>query len=197
MPIKYTGDGLALVISCDYVPQHEWMAFICWYSIYKNLPDAKVYVGCNRRSMGCEILRWVKRCGLPFFIHRDMSTAEERAVIRSKGGPDCPLISVSPRFVCVRDFDEAGFDAVAHFTGDEELEKIAGVHSPSRGDNPTVFVDCSDGWGKFVPASWINRNGIPLITGMDFSEPGMGVNEARLAKLWGPASELYQNISRG
>lgn len=197
MAIKYTGDGLGLIISCDYVPEHDWMAFLCWYSISKNLPDAKVHVGCNRKVMQCDILRWVRRCGLPFYLHRDMPAGEERAAVKGKEALNGHLLTVHPRYVCLRDFDEAQVDADEVVVGDGCLEDIPCLHSPSRDQNPTVFVDCSDGWGKFVPSAWINKSGIPLITGVDFSAPGMGVNEARLAKLWGPASELYQNISRG
>lgn len=61
--ISETGENLGIVINTK--TGEDWKAFSTWYSINKNLPDAKVYIVCNR-TMDVEIrnFQWVKRLNI-------------------------------------------------------------------------------------------------------------------------------------
>jgi hypothetical protein len=48
MGISATGEGLDIVISTACSIHHDWQAFAAWYSIYTNLPDARVSILCAR-----------------------------------------------------------------------------------------------------------------------------------------------------
>jgi hypothetical protein len=198
MGITYTGEGLNILISCDFVPSHDWMCFVCWYSISKNLPDSRVVVGCNRKIMNYPIMNWVKRCGLDFLLHKDMTSSEEQDYAVSKLSLVGPLLTVYPANVCVRHFDESPFDRSALANSKKGfLSDFDGLCSDCKSQNPTVFVNYDQGWGKFVPSAWINTLNIPLITGTTFTSFEMTANEMRLARLWESSARLYQSIPRG
>lgn len=55
-----TGDGLSIIIDCKNTFQHNWMAFASCYSIYKNLPDAKICIQCERGTDG-EFFKWADK----------------------------------------------------------------------------------------------------------------------------------------
>ena len=47
----FTGVNLNILISCDNSWHHCWMSYATWYSIYKNLPDAKVALSVPRGTV--------------------------------------------------------------------------------------------------------------------------------------------------
>ena len=55
------GKGLTVVISAKNIPEHDWMSFASWYSINRNLPDARVILICERGDI---VFRWPYKCGL-------------------------------------------------------------------------------------------------------------------------------------
>ena len=62
------GGGLNLLIKCHYLPHHNWMAFSSWYSVTKNLPDAKMLIYCDKSqtAVGCALFDWVRKVGASF-----------------------------------------------------------------------------------------------------------------------------------
>jgi hypothetical protein len=71
MEISSTGDNLNILIACDYLRHHNWMSFLCWYSLKKNLPDAKVYVASQRRIMEYNLFQWTRSCNVPLVLHKE------------------------------------------------------------------------------------------------------------------------------
>jgi hypothetical protein len=59
------GDGLEITIKCKYTSQQDWMSFASWYSINKNLPDAKVFLFCEKEGVPKrQYFFWPKKCGI-------------------------------------------------------------------------------------------------------------------------------------
>lgn len=193
------GDNLAILIKCDHYPHHDWMSFLCWYSISKNLPEAKVVVACSRGGgMNFDIFNWPRRCGVHFAYHNPNLDTVKFALENEKFEIDTPLLALEPPTVCLRDFEEAQFDSSVLVQNEVfQAKDVSGLVSETKAENPSVFTDYSDGWGKFVTSSWINKASTPLVTGLSFVKAPMSVNESRLGKLWDRASLMYQGVSRG
>ena len=200
MSISTVGNGLSIIISCDYTPHHDWMAFLCWYSMKKNLPDANIMVSCRRNISGCDILSWTRRCNLPLLFHKCQNAQDEteHILLNKKSKIALPVLHVPADFICLRDFDEGNFDRSSF----DALKIIFANDTPElvsdcKQENHTVFVDYKNGWGKFVTSSWINKFSTPLDTVSSYVKHGMTVNETRLGHLWESAARIYQSVSRG
>ena len=190
--ISPTGEGLNILIACDYISHHNWMAFLCWYSLSKNLPDAKITVAAHRRLMKYDYFNWTRKCGVPFVLHK--ATDEEGQIDAAECGR--PLLVVAPEAVCVRDFDEAGFSPDT--LSEEKVHRLdASLCCDCKEDKPSVFVTYPNGWGKFVTATWIHRMSCPFIFGVKFAQGEMTANEVRIGRLWSAATPLFQTVSRG
>lgn len=62
-----TGNGLQIFINCNYLPHHDWMTFISWYSIKKNLPDADITIVCDKSKFATTpIFGWVNKANVNF-----------------------------------------------------------------------------------------------------------------------------------
>jgi len=73
MKVTATGDRLNILITCAYLPHHDWMAFASWYSIYRNLPDAEVAILCARGMQSDRIpFNWPYRCDIRYFQHENI-----------------------------------------------------------------------------------------------------------------------------
>lgn len=191
MTISSTGDGLNILISCDYLLHHNWMSFLAWYSISKNLPDAKVYVATPRKIMNSDLFSWTYRCKIPLIFHRE-ATQEEQVQIILNHGIQKPLLIVPPDCMCIRDFKEADFDPES--IDIMQFNEI--INCDCKEDKICVFATYSKGWGNFVTSSWINKATNPFIYSK-YNQCNLTVNEARLGRLWESAVPLFKAISRG
>ncbi len=73
MNITSNGDRLNILITCDYSIHDDWMSFASWYSVYKNLPDAKSALLCARDLKdGYASYNWPYRCDISFFQHENV-----------------------------------------------------------------------------------------------------------------------------
>lgn len=62
--ISNTGENLDVVILTR--TAEDWRSFACWYSVMKNLPDAKVFLLCNRTTkVEFQFYQWAKRLRIP------------------------------------------------------------------------------------------------------------------------------------
>lgn len=193
MNISPTGDGLNILIACDYVSHHNWMSFLCWYSISKNLPEASVFVASPRRLMQRNLFNWTRKCKVPLFLHKDADLeGQVNFVLDSEVKK--PLLVVPPESVCVRDFDESGFSP-------ESLKEVCYIDSElscdCKKDLFKTFVTYNDGWGTFVTSSWINKMRSPFDLGTKYNQGELTVNEARIGRLWYAAIPLFQTVSGG
>lgn len=195
MQILSLGKNLNIVILCDYGFSHEWMSFVCWYSISKNLPDASVTILCNRKQMTHNLFSWTKRCRVRLVLHKDLDL-EPRIALMHQLDLKKPILIVDPDTVCVRDFDETKIDL-------NLLQEIilANAHSDIQCDckdsEISLFASYQKGWGTFVCSNWIDNSSCPLISSLDFGSSNMTINESRTRNLWNSAVYLFNNVSRG
>lgn len=68
--ISKNGKGLTIGIDCEYRRHHHWMAFASWYSISKNLPDAKVSIFCERGIDKYHLFNWTHKISVPFSFNK-------------------------------------------------------------------------------------------------------------------------------
>jgi hypothetical protein len=189
--ISYLGEGLNITISCDYLPGHNWMSYLCWYSINQNLPDAKVNIVCKRNNVSGTMFLWTKKIGIPFKMYNG-SSCEETIELR-------PTVIVPPYCMCVRDFEESGFDASTIKEGDLLYLNDTDLVSKASSDDPSSFCSYKRGWGHFITADWIHKEECPLyfLFVKKFSKQGMSLNERKIESLWNASLKLFQTISGG
>jgi hypothetical protein len=66
--ITETGNNLSVLITTE--TGQDWQVFGTWYSIYKNLPDAKVAITCARNNeTPFQYFQWTKRLKIPVIHH--------------------------------------------------------------------------------------------------------------------------------
>ncbi|MEI8270966.1 MAG: hypothetical protein WCG45_06400 [bacterium] len=192
--ISSTGENLSILISCDYSINQNWMTFLSWYSLYKNLPDAKVYVICDRNSMNSLIFEWTKKCGIYFEIVKPMSLEEKVNHLIKKGFGES-LVVINSSTLAIRDFEEADFDP------NELYQKVSYMSESlccdAKDNKYCVFADYSKGWGKFVPELWINKINSPFSNENKYALGDLTINEIRIGKLWNSVAHLFRTLSKG
>ena len=83
---------LAIIIECEVLECHHWMAFASWYSIQKNLSDALVFLSLDKTNHK-SLFGWASRCGVRFFRNQFKI---ERPEIKK----------ISPSVMAIRSFSE-------------------------------------------------------------------------------------------
>lgn len=191
--ISYLGKGLNITISCDHVPGHNWMSYICYYSIKQNLPDANVNILCKRDNVTGNLFLWTKKLGVPFRM------CNEESFANNISRQNKPSLIIPPYCVAVRDFEESGFkfDEVPedYFKFLEETDLVC----DARADGFCSFCNYKNGWGHFITEDWINKVECPLSTSIlkRFSKKIMSLNERRVESLWNASLKLFQAVSGG
>jgi len=166
--ITPTGNGLNILIECEYKPIENWMSFISWYSIIKNLPDAEVFVVCKRGIGSNQFYMWPRRAKVKFFMYNEIHPFQN-------------VFTIKPNIAALRTYDE-------------QLIGPADV----RSDVLATFVDYSKGCGKFVVAEWINRAVGPFQEAVKkFSTNEMSANEIKLLNLWQQSYGIYSVLEGG
>lgn len=78
MTITEYGGNLSVLITTE--TGQDWQAFATWYSIYKNLPNAKIAITCARNSeTPFHYFQWAKRINLPVLRHDPIDPKDEIA----------------------------------------------------------------------------------------------------------------------
>jgi hypothetical protein len=195
--ISSLGNGLTVVIECDYTTHHDWMSFLTYWSLLKKLPEARVIVTCVRKHMNMDIFIWPRRCHIPCLFHKPMKKDELHNFVinHSQSNATKNILVVDPSVVFIRDFEEASFDPII-LSNNTDATKIEGFIDDVKNDNSVVCCHYSNGWGKFVTSQWINKSSVPL-SSVNFASTDMSINERRLSEIWKSATKIYQNISRG
>ena len=74
--ITETGKNLSVLITTE--TGQDWQTFATWYSIYKNLPDAKVAITSARNSeTPFQYFQWTKKVNIPVIRHELFDTENE------------------------------------------------------------------------------------------------------------------------
>lgn len=198
--ITTTGKGLNILISCDYMPCHSWMSFLAWYSFYRNIPEAKVVVACNRLPMKHQLFDWTKRCDVPFSLFKPDSSFNHLRYFIDKKIISFPVLILSPDVVVVRElndvsaFDNSFSEKKATFL--TEMTETVLSYDKSlvfdvKGQDFATFVTYENGWGKFVTSSWINKDMHPFTPLWKYDDVEMSTNERRLSGLWRDCIPLF------
>lgn len=166
--ITKTGEGLAIVVDSSYSQHHDWMSLASWYSIRKNLPDAKVAVAVTRGLHGSELFQWPWRFGVDFFQHSNKLNPMEVAKKRGLFEDTVMQMQFEPDVMAVRAFDP----------------EWIGPYSVKE-DCFATFVTYREGCGAFVPSKWINRKEHPFVGATQaFAKGDLTVNEKRVFEIW-------------
>ncbi len=173
-----TGKDLNILICCDYVRHHNWMTFSSWYSIFKNLPDAKVKIICKRTDIKETLFNWTRKCNVPFMQY----SADDRLfteVARDLGifEPNEEFMEILPNVMAVSHYNEFSLGPV-----------------DCQSDNNSTFVrylKC----GKFVDYEWINTNKNPFGNTKKLFSDDLMLNEYRILKMWDKCHNTYTAIA--
>ena len=198
--ITNTGKNLSILIACDYTPCHHWMSFLAWYSFYRNIPEAKVAVVCNRFLMKYQLFDWTKRCDVPFALRKTDTILSHAKYFIEKNIISFPILILSPDVVAVRELSDASvFNksfSVSKATFLTEMTEPVDRHDNSlvfdvKGKDFETFMTYENGWGKFVTNSWINKEIHPIASLWEYEGVNMSPNERRLAELWKDFTPLF------
>ena len=155
--------------------QHEWMAFACWYSIHRNLPENKVAVVFPRSSKHHQYT-WLNKCHVPYLTYPTDATPEqavntliENKVISSS------VIVIQDHHMIIRDIE----DNVDSIVTCETLPFYANCDS----ENGCIvdYTKC----GKFILDEWLEKEQKhPFYNTSQFMARNRTVNEQRVFQLW-------------
>lgn len=71
--ITETGKNLSVLIVTE--PEKDWQTFATWYSVFKNLPEARTAIFCQRNKQTPFVLyQWAKRLKIPTMIKNPFTT---------------------------------------------------------------------------------------------------------------------------
>lgn len=161
-----TGKGITFVIRCEATTNHNWMAFASWYSINKNLPDAKVVVAVKRSNASPELFRWVQKCGGTLYRYKN-------SLPKIEGDK---IIEIEPTIMALRTFQD-------------------GEIVPAKSSEQATLVDYSEGVGRFVATEWIDKVLLPFPRATRrWATDMMSVNEVAILELWQKCGPLYEAL---
>ncbi len=167
--ININGDGLSVIIRCEYVKHHDWLSFASWYSISKCLPDAEVAIYCKMTDAKNDIFAWPKK----FKILFNLSENYKKLVSNSN------TLIIDPWVIAVREYSD---------------QLLGPVDVKSK--EAATFVDYKDGCGNFVIEEWIHNIETPFRRTYELYADDMSVNEWKVLKMWEQVSGIYDEITR-
>lgn len=159
-----TGNGLRIFITCNYLPHHDWMTFISWYSIKKNLPDANITIVCDKSKFTrTPVFGWVKKVNVNFtYEDWELPTKNEGINIL------CDVM------------------AIREWINEEIID--------AKSSNIATFCTYRNGCGNFVMSDWINSIVPPFEKSEIFKKDGMTVNEIKILEIWKKGLPIYAAI---
>ena len=160
------GDGLTVIIHGKPTHQHNWMAFASWYSCYVNLPDANVIVGIRRPLPGESFREYP-------WLHRTRTLSFQYTSFEKFPKSDLVI--------------PAGTMVVAPPEPNLEIRQ-------AKDEEPGWLVSFSEGCGRFVSSSWIDREGHPFGHVAAYERGDLTVNERRVLSLWKRISPIFDSI---
>ncbi len=182
--INCLGDNLNVIINGNYNISHEWMAFACWYSINKNLPDAKVeLVISSAGAVSRQLFDWTGRVGVRLHLNKHVELKPNSLAV-----PACSM--------AVRDLPQGAVDLL----NDKSItimNEEKGLCCEAKEDCFVPFVTYLEGVGNFVTGDWINKDECPFPWADRFMSHSANANEIRILKLWKQLSQIFTTVSRG
>ncbi len=143
--ISDTGNNLSVLIATETSIPNEWMSYACWYSFYKNAPDANVSISCQRSEKKIhQLMNWANRLKAKYEYHNKFSKDDKiinkfHSIVcaLNKGFITFPLLVVDADVLLVRELKPEVLDLEKKFIRDskdkvwffgdfsaQELEKV-------------------------------------------------------------------------
>lgn len=216
--ITETGKDLSILIITE--TGRDWETFATWYSAYKNLPDARVCIACQRNGeTPFQFFQWAKRLKLNFFTHSRFSDdavlnwldSIDKAQSRRMLGDNLLVIEPYVMFVDTLDpkllsvLNLPFLEESVWYLPQPNIAKMMNEHSLNKTICPepnfwcreanqteelTSLVTCRKGCGK-----WLNTlKGCPFSSAAGLASETMTANENRIIELWKKMCSLYSAL---
>jgi hypothetical protein len=190
--ISSTGRNLSAIISTDQSLHSEWMTFACWYSINKNLPDAKVAVIFPRANNNY-MFSMLNRCHIPYTT---FSTKNEHfdwlaTFIKQKKLPEQKYILLDEPIMCIRELSDEtleNINSTSEYVSDKKL------CCDCRVEEYLSFVKYNR-LGDFNLDEWIKTEKQPPFHLTEkFKLSIKTINEFKVINLWEQMATTYDHI---
>lgn len=168
------GNGMTVLIDCEATGKDNFLAFASWYSLFKNLPDAKIIIACQRpRMLEKDVFTWVRRINVSFFYYRKK--------------PDAQIV-IPPDILCLGPLNEEILKDV------NEGKNIERFIIAAKSQDHAVFCSIKEGCGSFVPDGWIHKEYPPFDKFDILSKGELTTNEKKVFKLWEKLCPLFNAV---
>lgn len=178
--ITETGKNLSVLISTEV--GKDWETFATWYSVHKNLPDAKIVIACQRNDQVLfQLYQWAQRLRVPLFYYNPGTTALEEAKRRDLVKDN--MLMMFPLTLVTHSFDK------------KTLELLNAQREPvfveaKESDELCCLVSYKKGCGK-----WLDTlKGCPFSSAAGLATIAMTANENRIIELWKKMCSLYKAL---
>ncbi len=171
MTVTPAGEGLCVVCLVESHHTHGWMSFALYYSLLKNLPDAKFVIACKQASMN-NAFAWAFKRKIPFYFYDVDPVPGAKAKLKA----DMEYITIPSHSIAVREYRGNAGPVLASDSGD------------------ATFVDYSMGCGRFVLSSWIHKTTEPPFfrAVRRFRNESPTVNELKVLQVWERCDGVYK-----
>tara|TARA_Y100000034_G_C6853587_1_gene387546 strand:- start:725 stop:1441 length:717 start_codon:yes stop_codon:yes gene_type:complete len=209
--IAPTGKNLNVLICTE--PGLDWQTFATWYSCYRNIPDARVTIACQRNGKApFQLFQWAKRVNVPVLHHNPFSDdpiMNKLNAVRTSGIKE-NLLALEPLVIVAETFDPKiitdTFDKRVWFLEKPNTEEMMNAYvldgmklpdsepicvEAKESDEPSCLVSYKKGCGK-----WIDTlKGCPFSNAAGLALTTMTINENRVIELWKKMCPLYSVLA--
>lgn len=197
----------------------DWQTFATWYSLYYNLPKAKVYIACYRnKTLPFPLFQWTKRLNVPLFYTNNPSDDPlfNSLTCANKLNKENLLI-IDDMTLALDAFDSKITDIVntknVCFDSNYNIQFVKNKNSNDllnnimlQGETPysqpicfeanktnyaTCLINYKKGCGKWISTS----KGCPFSSAAGLASTEMTVNENRIIELWKRMCSIYSAIT--
>ncbi len=220
--IDETGNNLFVVITTE--PDKNWETFATWYSIYKNWPNAKPLIVCNRNGeMPFKYFQWARRLKIPL-IHRTPYKEESELFMQldcvrlmtESGEINGPVLIIKPLMMAVDTFDPKFLNFLNNesdwrnnnvcYLRDNKIKNLIDDYYLSdwmpKNLNECMCFEAKES-NNFHPiisykkgcGRWIDTSkGCPFSSAGGLISDDMTLNENRVIELWKKMVSLYNSV---
>jgi hypothetical protein len=121
------GKGLSVLICSDYTFQFNWMTYACWYSVSRNLPEAKIAIVSPRpKKITNYLYHWVyKILDLRYHLHKNFGERYQLPYLNKiygvylalkEGLVKQPLVVLEADMMAVSDFSNSTLEKLSQVT---------------------------------------------------------------------------------
>lgn len=106
---------MSIVIATTQSTHNEWMAFACWYSVHRNLPESKVAV-IFPRAYKSHQFTWLNKCHIPYLAYTAEGTIDDAVkTLVDNEIIATPVTILKDSMMIIRDNLELPTDGITHF----------------------------------------------------------------------------------